>query len=949
LTGYDNNSNVVSTADPLGGTTTYSYDDNGRPSATTVPAGGTSSVEYDLGGNVTKSTSATGGITTYTYNDDGKVATMVDPRGNAAGANPADYTVTYGYDPAGNLTTLTDQLGKVTRYAFDSNNRVTAGTDPNGHTTTYKFLDDDTLQSVVGPDGQTATTYSYDNAGNVVSRTDAVGNTRFTYDKLGRMTDMKDPLNQHTLFSFDADGNQTQSVAPGDTDPSTRTIAYSYDILDRLTTQNQANGALVYNWGYDANNQITSMADPTGVRTQTYDNSGRLSSVSRGSQTFSYGYDGDGNVTSRTWPDGTSLSYTFDGNDNVSSLTVQGGQTGPNAAHYTFGYDPSGRLNRTTYPTADHMVTDRAYDRAGRLSDLNSHSDGGTVARYQVSRDPVGNPTGITTSRGSNSQHVAYTYDVSDRVTAACVGADCATATGKTAYTYDGVGNRLSQTLTGTAGNTTTSYVYNSASELTNSTVTGPSGGSSTTYAYDRSGDLVQAGASTYTYNLDHTLASASINGTTTSYGYDAQGIELAATSNSAAGSQTRTWQDDVNNSLPMLAEQTTTNAVSTTTQGFLDNPTDGSALGMLTGGQTDSYAPDTLHGVANVVDPAGNTLAAYDYDPFGKPRTDGTASGVASSVSNPIGFAGGYQDSTLGGQISTLARVYDQNTGRFDSVDPVASAQRQPAVSPYAYVGDRSTSFYDPSGAAPCSSNDDHDQAQMFALDLFRLQYGPFNVYGDCPGYRIWRGVPGRISLRTTVPASNPDILVNAANNTLLYEVKPMANQLGQICRTCGQRGDNNAYQVQRYLWALAYDTTGRFPNPQPGPNIAPATRPTPDGGQITIFSGVDWNKYAPPSARPDIRNAGIIYYVKTKPPRNPTPPPVVQKSPGGKETEEPKQDPRQIPTTAPADNGAEQVLEKVLVTLLEIILIALLIALLALVVIAVASIFAPVLLLFA
>jgi len=80
---------------------------------------------------------------------------------------------------------------------------------------------------------------------------------------------MKGPLNRDTLFSFDADGNQTQSIAPGHTDPSTRTIAYSYDILDRLTSQNQANGALVYNWGYDANNRVTSMADPTGVRTQT--------------------------------------------------------------------------------------------------------------------------------------------------------------------------------------------------------------------------------------------------------------------------------------------------------------------------------------------------------------------------------------------------------------------------------------------------------------------------------------------------------------------------------------------------------------------------------------------------------------------------------------------------------------------------------------------------------
>jgi hypothetical protein len=170
----------------------------------------------------------------------------------------------------------------------------------------------------------------------------------------------------------------------------------------------------------------------------------------------------------------------------------------------------------------------------------------------------------------------------------------------------------------------------------------------------------------------------------------------------------------------------------------------------------------------------------------------------------------------------------------------------------------------------------------------------------------------------------------------------------MGEIYPGKGLRGDNNANQVLRYLWAMGAEP-GRFPNPQPGPNIAPASRPTPDGGTITIFSGVDWNKFTPPSYRPDIRNAGIIYYVKTRPPRVPVPPGTGPKTPGSGQTEEPKEDPRQIPTTAPADNGVEQVLEKVLVTLLIAIILAIIIALIVLVVIAVLSIFAPLLALLA
>jgi hypothetical protein len=187
---------------------------------------------------------------------------------------------------------------------------------------------------------------------------------------------------------------------------------------------------------------------------------------------------------------------------------------------------------------------------------------------------------------------------------------------------------------------------------------------------------------------------------------------------------------------------------------------------------------------------------------------------------------------------------------------------------------------------------------------------------------------------------------MVSQPGVTLLYEVKPAANQMAEIFPGTGLRGDNNAAQVQRYLWALAY---AGYPNPQPGPNIAPATRPTPDGGQITIFSGVDWNKYAPPSARPDIRNAGIIYYVKTRPPRVPVPPPVSPKTPGNGQTEEPKENPRQVPTTAPADNGVEKVLEDILVAIIVAILLAILVILLAMLIEAAIVVLAPLLLLFA
>lgn len=272
------------------------------------------------------------------------------------------------------------------------------GADPADFTTTYTYdFDGNRVRtSHPYPGGGTVTNdYGFDQLGRPTSNTDSLGRTESTgYDNDSNVVSQADPLGGTTTYSYDANGRPTATVAAAG-----GTTGVSYDA-----------------------------ADPSGVRTQDYDSAGRLASVSRGDQSFGYRYDTDGNVTSRTWPDGTTVDASFDAGDNVSSLTVQGGQAGPDAARHTFGYDPSGRLDRTTYPTADHLVTDRTYDPAGRLSGLDSHTDTGTVAGYQVTRDPVGNPTGITTTRGDTSQHVAYTYDDSDGVTAACVGPDCASA-----------------------------------------------------------------------------------------------------------------------------------------------------------------------------------------------------------------------------------------------------------------------------------------------------------------------------------------------------------------------------------------------------------------------------------------------------------------------------------------------------------------------------------------
>jgi RHS repeat-associated protein len=223
-------------------------------------------------------------------------------------------------------------------------------------------------------------------------------------------------------------------------------------------------------------------------------------------------------------------------------------------------------------------------------------------------------------------------------------------------------------------------------------------------------GDQTRAGGDTFAYNLDHSLAKATVSGRTTTFGYDATGLRLTATTGSGVQATTQRWSWDVNGTLPQIALDTVTNSTGQLLdkRGFVYGPDDQPLALLDPGTGAHPYTHDWLGGVADMVSSAGTPEQAYDYDPYGNPRmgdTLRTAPGASAAAAagttgpaNPLRYGGQYQDNTTGnGNYYLRARNYNPSTGLFTSTDP--APQGGAAVSPYAYANDNPLAFTDPTG----------------------------------------------------------------------------------------------------------------------------------------------------------------------------------------------------------------------------------------------------------
>lgn len=373
---YDPLDREIAKVDPYGRSTFNAYDAVGNRIGLTYPSGNTVTYHYNANDWMVEAVDANEGVTAYEYDPDGLVTLTTFPN------NTWTEQV---FDAANRLVQLYNgtpyQHQVITAYAYTLDavgNRVevieqyTQG-QVRTNVKTYEYNARYELISAVeeyeGPPAYTVTTlYEYDPAGNRVSMTTnrfpgtgqqpPLETTTYTYDNAGRMLSAGD-----TIYTYDANGNRISKLTPESPPSQTRLETYAYDAENRLT---------LYERSRVQNGQVEQRVY------NEYDGLGRRvnKGLQQGSGTIkwieyvvdSLGYDQLAEYPQTGSPIVTELYRGLD-NELISMDELQGGGQG---TQYWFATDGLGSVAATTKQNGQstHEVF---YDPFGLIIDNNGH------------------------------------------------------------------------------------------------------------------------------------------------------------------------------------------------------------------------------------------------------------------------------------------------------------------------------------------------------------------------------------------------------------------------------------------------------------------------------------------------------------------------------------------------------------------------------------------------
>jgi RHS repeat-associated protein len=579
---YDQRGLPLSEKDPLGNIERYEYDESGNVVVTTgapvdaesdggtpVSARPVTTTGYDTFGDEVELRDPDGTVTVITRDASGRPVSTRLPQYTPPGGSPITATVSRTFGASGNVTSITDALGQITRYTYDQFGRLSRTVEPNGGVTTYSYdLNDELLKTVnpVGAYSQSTydylgrkltdsaferagsstftTSYAYGNAGflqrvtrpsgsyvtystnaagEVVTQTDAAGNsTQYGYDHLGRAVAITAPDGSKRRIVYDEPGNNTMVKAYDSSGRFISKISAAYDANGNQLSTTDALGHTT-TFAYDATGMVTRETQPTSATE---------------SITTSFGYDLQGRRTRYTDGRGNKHLSTYNSWGLPESQIEPATSANPNDRTWTTAYDAAGRAVKQTQPGG--VVVTNAYDAAGNLvtqtgtgaeADTPDRTFGYDLAGQLTSmRAGTGTDTFAYNDRGLLTTTAGPSGSSSFGYTADGLMASRTDASGTSTYSYDAA-DRLSN-ATVAATNQSVSYAYDGLSRVSRLTY---GNGDSRSFGYDSASRLA---SDTLTTSAGTTVASIA-------YGYDLNGRETSKTTTGFSGAATHTYTYD--------------------------------------------------------------------------------------------------------------------------------------------------------------------------------------------------------------------------------------------------------------------------------------------------------------------------------------------------------------------------------------------------------------------
>lgn len=535
------------------------------------------------------------------------------------------------------------------------------------YTDNYYYGD---LNRLTWCDGDTieACYYSYDNAGNLISVSDALENTTTQeLDGFGRVASTTDAIGAETLYEYDAldrviytkkeindsseefaenwvyydtHGNVVETKVKDASLNSTASYnktLYTYDTLNNLTVIEQplnAESSVYTQYVYDSLNSVRYVY--TGLtELLTLNESGLPVETNVAYSSTEYQYDQYHNIT-KAISDSKTESYTYDFMGNMLSSSIA------NSSPVYYTYDI---LGRQLTKSSDNLTESVTYNEAGQIATITDKN--GT---HTYTYDLLGRV--LTETRNDSSDErdykLIFTYNSKNQpLTTSLQLYDSETELYEEkdyqAYTYDTL-SRLSlltfKSSVNDASASTIGYEYNAISQPTSVTVTQNDNSYKTLYGYSSGGlqnrieqktkvgdsDYVTQHYEDYTYStIGNLLTKTDNSGNLTQYSYDSLNrlVSESYLENSVATKQILYNYDAFNNRISKTLNDILNQTEEQTTYTYrygtqLSSETTTSVDGSETFSYNYNNAGDLIS-KCKIVDGVESVVTSNTYDAFGR------------------------------------------------------------------------------------------------------------------------------------------------------------------------------------------------------------------------------------------------------------------------------------------------------------------------------------------